>query len=371
MKEVQSDKWIHAAMMKEKEQYRLFSDPFEYYQKMLDDIARARRYVYLETFRVGNDAIGERFRNALTRAANRGVEVRLLIDYWGAGSTRSGFFDRLVKAGGEVRFFKKITLNLDFFTRSHRRNHRKLLVIDDQIVFIGSSNITGYNLNWRESVLRMVDPIAKLFKGLFLQDYKIYNRYYFSRAYFTLPKRKGSFEIVRDVPMIAKKKISNKFIRLIREAKSSVWIETPYFLPGFMLRKALTDAAQRGVEVKVMMPRKSDVNLVDILRNRYLGPLHDKGVRFLFYDPGNLHAKLLLIDGKIFGIGSSNFDYRSFRYMFEIFLFGSEYQIARQIEAHMSKTMSASVPFVYETWQTRPLIEKFFEWILLPFRHLL
>jgi cardiolipin synthase len=358
-------------MRKTNNKYRLFSDPFQYYQSMLEDIEQAQAYVYLETFRLGHDVMGERFRDTLTKVAGRGVTVKLLIDYWGAGSTRSGFFDKLIHAGGEVRFFKKIKYNFDFFTRSHRRNHRKLLVIDDCLVYIGSSNITGYNLNWRESVLRMEDNIAELFKKLFLQDYKIYNRYYFSRAYFTLPKRKDGFEVVRDVPMMAKKKINDRLIQLIKGATASVWIETPYFLPGFMLRKALMDAAQRGVDVVVIMPRKSDVNLVDILRNKYLGPLHKKGIRFLFYEPNNLHAKLILIDRRLFGIGSANFDYRSFRYMFEIMLFGSEYHISRQIEAHISKTMNASIPFIYSTWENRPPIEKFFEWLLLPFRHLL
>ncbi len=351
--------------------YQLFSDPFQYYQSMLDDIETAKSYVYIETFRVGNDVMGERFRDTLTKMAKRGVEVKLLIDYWGAGSTRSGFFDLLIQAGGEVRFFKKIKYNFDFFTRSHRRNHRKLLIIDDRISYIGSSNITGYNLNWRESVLRMDDEISKVFKKLFLQDYKIYNRYFFSKAYYTLPKKKEGFEIVRDVPMIARKKINDKFIRLIKKADHSVWIETPYFLPGFMLRKAMVDAAQRGVDVVVIMPRKSDVNLVDILRNKYLGPLHKRGVRFLFYEPNNLHAKLILIDKMFFGIGSSNFDYRSFRYMFEIMLFGSEYHISRQIEEHILETTKASIPFVYSIWQDRPPIDKFFEWLLLPFRHLL
>ncbi len=358
-------------MVNLEEKYHLFSDPFQYYQSMLEDIEKAKTFVYIETFRIGHDVIGERFRDMLTRMAKKGVEIKLLIDYWGAGTTRSGFFEPLIQAGGEVRFFKKIKYNFDFFTRSHRRNHRKLLLIDNKISYIGSSNLTGYNLNWRESVLRMESDICPIFKKLFLQDFKIYNRYFFSKAYYTLPKKKNGFEIVRDVPMIAKKKISDKFIRLIKKAGESIWIETPYFLPGFMFRKALMDATQRGVDVVVIMPRKSDVNLVDILRNKYLGPLHKKGIRFLFYEPNNLHAKLILVDRKFFGVGSSNFDYRSFRYMFEIMLFGSEYHISHQIEDHFSKTMKASIPFVYSTWEDRPPIEKFFEWLLLPFRHLL
>jgi cardiolipin synthase len=351
--------------------YQLFSDPLKYYTQMLDDIGSAREYVYLETFRVGNDVMGERFRDRLTEAAQRGVQVKLLIDYWGGSSVRNGFFDRLREAGGEVRFFKKIKYNFDFFTRSHRRNHRKLLLIDDKISYVGSSNITGYNLNWRESVLRMKSDITPVLKKLFLQDYKIYDKYVFSKAYYTRPVVHGDFEIVRDVPLITKKKINNKFIAYIKKAQHSVDIETPYFLPGFMLRRSLMAAAQRGVKVSIYLPKKSDVNLVDILRNKYLGPLSKSGIQFRFYEHNNLHAKLFLVDKKIFAVGSANFDYRSFRYMFEIMLFGKNPDIARQAAAHVTGTSRSTVPFVYEQWKNRPPIERLFEWLLLPFRHLL
>ncbi len=352
-------------------EYQLFSDPWKYYSKMLEDIGSAKEYVYLETFRMGNDVMGERFRDKLTAAVKRGVEVKLLIDYWGAGSIRSGFFDKFIAVGGEVRFFKKIKYNFDFFTRSHRRNHRKLLLIDNKISYIGSSNITGYNLNWRESILRMEGDITPVLRKLFLQDYKIYNRYIFSKAYYTRPIRYESFEIIRDVPLITKKKINNKFIYHIKQARESIDIETPYFLPGFMLRKALMEAARRGVKINIFLPKKSDVNLIDILRNKYLGPLSKKGIHFLFFETNNLHAKIFLVDKKYFAIGSSNFDYRSFRYMFEIMLFGNEPDITQQVSQHVDETRKYTVPFIYEQWENRPPIEKLFEWLLLPFRHLL
>lgn len=351
--------------------YRLYSDPFQYYHKMIKDILAAKKYVYLETFRVGADVIGERFRSALVQARKKGVEVKVLIDYWGAGSVKNGFFDALTEAGGKVRFFKKIKYNFDFFTRGHRRNHRKLLLIDDEISYIGSSNITDYNMNWRESVLRMQSDITPVFKKLFIQDFNIYNRYIFSRAHYTRHIKHGEFEIVRDVPIITKKKINKRFTHLIQDAKGSVIIETPYFLPGFMLRKAMMEAAERGVNIKVVIPKKSDVRLVDILRNKYLGVLSKKGIQFLYYEPNNLHAKLILVDNQLFGIGSSNFDYRSFRYMFEIALFGKEPAIVGELITHNEKTIEATIPFNYEEWENRPPVEKFFEWLLLPFRHLL
>jgi len=354
-----------------KEPYHLCSEPLRYYDAMIADIEAARKYIYVETFRVGNDEIGERFLRALNEKAREGVEVKLLVDGWGVANPGNEYYKLIREHGGEVRFFEKIKFNTDIFTRSHRRNHRKLLLIDDEITWIGSSNLTGYNLNWRESMLRMKSEITFTFSRLFMQDFRMHNKYIFNKVYNSRLVRYEDFEIVRDIPSIAYKRINQKFIRLIKSAEKSVIVETPYFLPGFMLRKVMMDAVKRGVEVTVVIPKRSDVTLVDVLRNKYLGPLHKSGIRFMYYTVNNLHAKLMLVDGREFAIGSSNFDYRSFRYMFEIMLFGDEPLISDQVKEHMEKTIRQADPFVYKSWENRPLINKFFEWLLLPFRHLL
>jgi len=357
---------------KVKEPYHLFSDPFQYYDQMISDIEAARKYIYVETFRVGKDEIGQRFRSVLTKMAKTGVEVRMLIDYWGAGSVTHDYFKELIEYGGEVRFFEKIKYNTDIFTRGHKRNHRKLLLIDDDLSWIGSSNLTGYNVNWRESMLRLKsESLTFSLTKIFMQDFRIYNRYIFNKAHNTRMVRVEKFEIYRDAPSIAIKRINLKFIKMMKSARKTVFIETPYFLPGFLLRKAMIDAAKRGVKVTVILPNHSDVNLVDILRNKYLGPLHSSGIQFLFYRPNNLHAKLLLVDNQSFAIGSSNFDYRSFRYMYEIILVGNEKSIIKQVREHVKETIVDTIPFDILKWKNRPLINKFFEWVLLPFRHLL
>ena len=353
------------------EPYHLFADPLRYYNAMIEDIENAKKYVYLETFRIGKDEIGERFKRILTKKAKEGIEIKILIDYWGAGSVDKEYFNDLIKHNGEVRFFEKIIFNTDVFTRSHRRNHRKLLLIDDEITYIGSSNITGYNINWRESVLRMIGNITPVFVKLFKQDFRNYNKYIQSNSYNTKAITYQGFEILRDAPSITRKNINKKFIRLIKNAKRCITIETPYFLPGFNLRKAMTEAAQRGVKVNVILPKHSDVGLIDILRNKYFGSLFKSGINILFYEPNNLHAKLMLIDRSTFAIGSSNFDYRSFRYMYEIMLFGNNKSISNQVHLHTKRTISETSEFNYQKWQERPLINKFFEWILLPFRHML
>jgi cardiolipin synthase len=353
-------------------EYMVLDDPLKFYNVMLNDIAQARNFIYLETYKFANDHMGIKFRDALTRKANEGVKVKLLIDSWGRGPVTDTFFERLISYGGEVKFFEKIKLNTDIFTRGHRRDHRKIIVIDDEISYIGSMNITGYNLNWRELALRIKGELSIQFRKVFLQNYETINPYLIpNKLAFTRTVKMDDWEIVRDVPSIPLQRMKKKYLQLIRKAQSSIVIETPYFLPGFLLRKALMDAAKRGVNVSVIMPKHSDVRMIDILRNRYLGMFSKNNVNLLFFIPNNLHAKLMVIDKKVFSISSANFDYRSFRYQYEIALIGKEPEVLRQLHEHLRGTLSNSETFDYKKWADRPLIEKIFEAILIPFRHLL
>ncbi len=350
-------------------QIRLIADPLAYYTAMLSDINRAREYIFLEIYRFRNDPIGIRFRDNLIKKCREGVKVRLLLDSWGAASGLA-FFQELIEAGGELRFFKKIKLNWDAFTRSHRRDHRKILVIDDEVTWIGSANIAGYSLNWRESMFRIKGAIAKPFKRIISQNYNIYNKYFYDKLSYTRLIKFNGLEIIRDVPSIAFQPVKKKFLELIQAATKEIVIETPYFLPGSSLRKALMDAAMRGVNVYVHIPKKSDVGIMDVLSSKYLGEMAEKGVQFFFYLPQNLHAKMFLSDRKYFVVGSSNFDYRSLRYQHEICLAGEHKSLVRQMISHMNETRRSSEAFDYERWMQRPVIQRFFEWLLVPLRHL-
>lgn len=353
------------------EPYHLFADPIRYYNSMIDDIESAIDYVYVQTYRFGNDVVGTRFKDALIKKAKQGIEVKVLVDFWGSSRINNQFAADMRQAGIELRFFEKIKFNTDIFTRGHRRNHRKLLLIDNDISYIGSSNLTEYNLNWRESMLRLKGGVTLAFKKVFKQDFKIYNTYVFAKNDYLRVIHHQKFEIIRDMPSITKQRIMRRYIAMIKLAKKSITVVTPYFLPGYLLRKALMEAAERGLDVKVIIPHQSDVGLVDVLRNRYMGQLHESGIKLLLYVPHNLHAKLLLIDNNLFSIGSSNFDYRSFRYMHEIILLGENATIIQQFRRFIEATLESTVLFDYELWKRRPLISRFFEWLLVPARHLL
>ncbi len=349
--------------------HRLYSEPPKFYEAMLHDIEQAERYIYLETYKFGNDDTGLLFREALTRAAARGVQVKLLLDSWGV-SYNETFFSELIQLGGEVRFFRKILYTFDFFTKNHRRNHRKFLIIDDSISYMGSANITGYSLQWRESVIRLTGGIALMFKRSFLESYKIYNKYIFNKFTYKKSKILDRFELVEDMPSIYRQRIKTKLERLISKARKEIFIETPYFLPGHKIRKCLADAAMRGVNVKIILPRHSDVRSIDLLSSKYYGFYYFNKISLNFFTINNLHAKLILIDGEIFGIGSPNIDYRSFRYQHEVMLFGTHKGIVEDVNRHVTQTLLNCLEFDHVSWMRRPKIEKVFGWLLLPFRHM-
>jgi cardiolipin synthase len=165
--------------------------------------------------------------------------------------------------------------------------------------------------------------------------------------------------------------VRNHFLHSIRNAKSDIVIETPYFLPGFAIRRALMNAAKRRhVSVKLLIPLYSDMRTVDLLRNKYLGLLHKNGVQLLFYVPNNLHAKCMMVDGGRFSIGSANFDYRSFRYQFEIVVSGKDKEVIELLSDHLKTTEENCIPFDYETWKHRGNMMKFAEGLMFPFRKL-
>lgn len=349
--------------------FELYNDSLMLYNAMLEDIKNARNFIYLETYRLGNDRIGIKFRDALVKKCKEGVVVKILVDAWGTSQSVS-FFSELIKNGGYVRYFEKFNYTLDFFTKNHKRDHRKLLIIDDLITYIGSANITEHCLNWRECVLKISGDISLVMKKTFFWYYQHYIKKSFFYKLHNRTLYHEEFEIICDIPSIIKQLVKKRYEELIRNAKKEIIIETPYFLPGFILRRELMKAAQRNVDVKIIVPQYSDVRLVDILRTKYLGLLHKSNINFLFYLPNNLHSKLIIVDGECFSIGSSNFDYRSFRYMHEIVLLGKEPGIIKLIQNHISETLEDCLEFDYEKWKRRPLIQKLFEWILLPFRHL-
>jgi len=352
--------------------YMLFDEVLEYYNALLEDFKNASKSICIELFRVGNGYISKRIIAELVRAVKRGVDVKILVDDWGTLNAKTLFAD-LIDAGGSVQVWEKIRFSLRqrSIVKSHKRNHRKIITIDEQIAYVGSANITDYNLPWRESILRIDNQdFTKMMKRIFLQYYNAAKKGVERKRYNTKPLFANEFEILRDAPSVSRSNVRKRYIELIKSATESVTIETPYFLPSQVVRKAIETALKKGVKINIILPLHSDVPAADILRRRYLGYLHEKGANIMQYTQVNLHAKVVFVDETVFSIGSSNFDYRSFRFQHEIVVLGKQPEVIALLKKHINATLNDCVPFDYESWKQRSKIDIFLEWLLLPFRHL-
>ena len=342
-----------------------FCEPPLFFEDLFFVIRNAKKFVYVEFYKV-EGVVGVRLRDLLVRKAKEGVVVKVLVDYWGSSIPRN-FFDELLDAGGEVRFFRVFMFATNFFSYNNRRNHRKLVVVDD-FCFIGSCNVSDHCKSWREFVVRIRDPVfSESMRSVFLTNFRIHSFFFHSAKKHLSPLRFGSFEVVRDVPSLRYQKIRNKHLYLINRAKERVVIETPYFVPDTKTLIALIRAARRGVDVSVIVPERSDVRLVDILTQSLFGVLHKRGVKIFLFGPGFSHAKVFLADD-FFGFGSSNFDYRSFRYQYDLSLFGDDRVLHGLVDAHLRESFKSVEAFDFKKWRGRSLFRRLLEVMLEPFR---
>lgn len=350
--------------------FLVLSEPRKIYKKMIEDIKNAKKSIYLETYIYSNDKVGRKFREALIEKARQGVKVFLLIDALGAGFLRLRlhkilgieekedsavnlkFFSELINLGGKVKFFKEIRYVLRMFSANHERNHRKLLIIDEKITHISSINITEECLDWRELTLRFEGPITEHFLDSFRKDWKPHHIGKRINSFF----HKG-FEIIMDIPGGIERATENRYSELINGAKKEILIEGPYLVPSIPLRRALSNAVRRGVNVRLLIPNRSDMEIMDVIRDRYLGYLYRAGIEIYYYKK-MLHSKLMIIDNSVFILGSSNLDYRSFRHNYEINLIGRNREIIESLRHFFIFGVKNSKRFNYPVWKNRSSFRK-------------
>lgn len=340
--------------------FTIFSQPKKVYRQMLKDIKKAKKYIFLETYIYAQDSIGAAFRKALTNKAKQGVQVRLLLDAWGADAKKK-YFEDFIKAGGEVKYFREFMYVLNIFNKNHERDHRKLLLIDDQISYIGSLNITSSCLNWRELVIRIEGSLSKTLRESFNHHWQISSHFIKKKMQKLIH---SSFEILQDHPRPSHRHTEKKYIELIKQAENRICVVTPYFVPSIRIRKAFAKAAKKGVKIEIILPYISDVRIADIVRNRYLGGLYKKGLEFYYYKPKTLHAKLLIVDNDFFILGSSNLDYRSFVHQYEINLLGRDKKIISALQNYFEEMLAKTISFNYYEWKDRSSLSKIIEKII-------
>ena len=321
------------------------------FEALLQAIAGARHHVHLEYYIWEPDRTGLRIRDALVECARRGVQVRLLLDAVGARRMRRRHLRPLLDAGAEVGWFHPTLFRP--FTRPwlNLRTHRKIVVVDGDAGFVGGINITDTQDEsldpgaYRDLHLRVEGAVVRSLQLVFVEDW-VYAAGCEARA-FGAPEywprlESGAIhaQVLVSGPDSSWEAIHRQHVAAIHEARHRVWLVTPYFVPGEAARMALTSAALRGLDVRVIVPARSDSRIVSACARSYYDELLAAGVRVFEYQPSMLHSKALLVDEDTCVVGSANFDHRSFRLNFELSVLLHDAAFAARLEAEMEDTLS-------------------------------
>ncbi|MFI3166223.1 MAG: cardiolipin synthase [Bacillota bacterium] len=301
----------------------LFTDMKAHYEDIFEEISKAEDYIHICYFIWRTDKWGTKLRDILAEKAKAGVKVRILYDDIGSLTTKDSFFNVLRKAGGEVFAFTPSRLR--YFSRNmNYRNHRKIIVIDGKVGYIGGSNMGKEYLGevkktspWRDSHLKVSGGILNALNIRFLQDYKFSTG---KTVEFELtdntPSGEFAMQMISSGPDSKTPRIENTYIKAIYNARKRILIQTPYLILDEAFKLALVSAVNSGVKVSIMIPGKPDKHSVYYVTMAYAIELHKKGVEILVYK-GFLHAKTMLVDDEISSVGTFNLDIRSFKLHYE------------------------------------------------------
>jgi len=298
------------------------------YDAILAAIADASHHVHIQYYIFEPDQTGTLFRDALVASAKRGVRVRLLLDAMGSMRLSRVFLAPLLAAGVEVAWFHPVRVRWIWRPRINLRNHRKLVVVDGALAFTGGVNITDDENErirsdaYRDLHLAVEGEVVRWLQLVFLEDwhYATGKALRDDRLWPALEHGDILAQVLPAGPDSPWESIHRSQVEAIHQANHRVWLVTPYFVPGEAAKMALTSAALRGLDVRVMVPAKADSLVVGAAGRSYYDELVAAGVRVFEYTPRMLHAKYLLLDDDTGVVGTANFDHRSFRLNFELAL---------------------------------------------------
>jgi len=346
------------------------------YEAMFAAIEKAKDHINMETFTIESDETGQRFAKLLIKKQTSGVQVNLIYDSVGSINTPTTFFDALKKSGINVLEYNPINpLVMRKGWQVNQRDHRKLLIIDGKIAFVGGINISSvYSRGsfgsskavtnkepWRDTHLRMEGPVVNEFQKLFMATWSHQKGETLAvRNYFPAIPTKGS-EVVRAIgssPEEPYSQIYSTLISAINSAETRVFITNAYFVPDPKLLTALKEAVQRGVDVRLLLPEKTDSSLVFYASRSYYDELLAANVKIYVRQDALLHAKTAMIDGVWSTIGSTNLDWRSFTNNQEINAVVLGQDFGMQMQGMFEKDLESSTLITLKSWRNRSIMTR-------------
>lgn len=305
----------------------IYTSGYEFFPALLREIDKAREHIHIDSFIFCDDALGYLIADALIDKSREGVEVRVIYDDVGSWSSQDQFFERMRDAGIDVHAFMPVKFPA-FTSKANYRNHRKLIVIDGRVGFIGGMNIalryvkgTGKQA-WRDTHIRIEGGGVYAIQRDFLVDWYFVDRTLLTDRKYYPPINPAIdndclMQVVSSSPTDAWPGIMQGYVRIILQARRYVYMESPYFLPTEPVLFAMRTAALAGVDIRLMIPFKGDSRLVDLASRSYVEEAVEAGAKVYLYKSGFNHSKLLVSDDYISTVGSTNIDFRSFEDDFE------------------------------------------------------
>ncbi len=352
---------------------RLCRTGIERFETMVGLLENARRNIYLSTFIYHNDPTGRRILEILTERARAGVEVKLLMDGVGTLHTRAGFFEPLAEAGGQFAYFLPV-LHRPFRGRTNLRNHRKITIVDNHTVIAGGANVGIEYMSpeptaqrWKDLAFVLQGPAVRHWLGVFAGDWAFAAKETLTQRQMELyepptengcetahgfpgtpgeamppenASRNGVVQLVPSGPDVPSDALHDGLVSMIYMAKERFWAMTPYFVPDEALTGALLLAVRRGVDVRIILPRRSNHVLPDIVRGIGLRQIQEAGGLVMFYAPKMLHSKLVLMDRQAAVLGSANMDIRSLLLNYETAMFVYSAAEIAAVEAYVEEIMA-------------------------------
>jgi cardiolipin synthase A/B len=353
----ESTSYVHAAGV------RLLGDPDETFSAILEAIHGARERILLEWYWFAADNAGVRIAQALAARARQGVVVAVLYDAVGSFATPRGFFEQLAGAGVHVFEFHPVNFRLPLWMLN-RRDHRKLLSIDGEIAIVGGINLCDENAPaswggkcWRDAAVEIRGARAvSAFERVFLRTWGRLG------GAVLPPVQTGEIRVRESGPLVAalanrllreRFRIRRAYLKAISSAREFVWIANPYFIPDGNVRRALARAAGRGIDVRVLVPRRSDNVLTDAASRGLQGRLLRRGVKLYAYDGPMLHAKTIVVDGVWSAVGSYNLDNRSLKFNLEVAAAVIDRAFGEALRGAFERDLASARPITYDDWSMR------------------
>lgn len=338
-----------------------FTGGYTMLQALLHELQKAHHHIHLEFYIFEDDAIGRLVRDVLIAKAHEGVEVRVIYDDVGCWHVPHRFFEEMRNAGIEVRSFLKVRFPL-FTSKVNYRNHRKIVVIDGRIGFVGGMNlaeryIRGFSWGiWRDTHILLEGKAVHGLQTAFLLDW-----YFVDRTLITATRyfpRTGScgnsmIQIVTSEPIGPWKEIMQGLTVAISGAKKYFYMQTPYFLPTEQILAAMQTAALSGVDVRLMLPEHADNRVTHLGSHSYLADVLQAGVKVYFYRKGFLHSKLMVSDDMLSTVGSTNIDFRSFEHNFEVNAFMYDMDTALEMKEIFMEDQRECTQLFLKNWVKR------------------